>query len=59
MVGQLNDRPASRALVLFKDNQQQASIASGVGVMAQAAWSGMGCCQGSLGVPSLRGTARI
>ena len=33
MVGQLNDGPASQAAILFKDNQQQASIASGDGVM--------------------------
>ena len=33
MVVQLNDGPASQALVLFKDSQHQASIAFGGGVM--------------------------
>ena len=33
LLGQLNDGPASRAPVLFRNNQEQASVASGVSVM--------------------------
>ena len=45
MVGQLGDGPASRAPVLSKDNQLQASNESGVGVMPKQHRRGWGAAR--------------
>ena len=45
MVGQLSDGPASQAPVLSKDNHQQASNESGVGVMPRQHRLGWGAAR--------------